>query len=462
MDHYALEKGRRYFCREETTGKGFTGMFHVDDEEMVAELYAFDEYLGGRFDDRLVVRLETNGIASLNDNITNGTSQNIDVRNQKQAWSKRVTSNSVVLGEDVWEASDPVRRVQFSIAHADELLRHSERFDAIADAEFGDLPDTVLFELAVAGMTIKVWYPAQGNFSFKRPVKIGVRYQIEFDEPRDLKTYVPDMLTVVQFASAAIGHGFVPSDIRVSRLTSADYLAAVAAKTKYREHSLHYIWPVDAPKETLWIGRSFAYARTDEELGAFLACLRDWTERDAAWRGATNMMMGALALQNILSGERLLTACNWLEEIPGADSEMAVSDEDIAAIAAAAAAEAGKRGHADYEPRVAGVIRSQLKKESNAERFARLHASVSARFGDDALGADIVPHLLKAMQYRGRVAHGHFQPADGEEFQAFTKSIYAMEALCYLLTIKDLPISDEGMRRALRQRIVLDYQRYPV
>lgn len=101
-----------------------------------------------------------------------------------------------------------------------------------------------------------------------------------------------------------------------------------------------------------------------------------------------------------------------------------------------------------------------MKKESNSERFVRLRQSIAERFGE-AIGVDIIPHLLTAMQYRGRVAHGHFQPADDEDFQAFAKSIYAMEALCYLLTIKDLPMSAEGAERAIHQRIVTDYLRYP-
>lgn len=461
MDPYVLEKGRRYFCREETTGKGYTGMFYVDEETMAVDLYAFDERLGGQFDDLLVLRLTNNNIVSLHNNITGGPAQNLDLRHGKQVTSRHVTSNAVVLGDDAWEADHRVRRVQFSIEHADDLLRHSMRFDAVADAEFPDLPDTDLIDLALEGMTIKAWYSAASDPGFKRPTKIGVRYQIEFEEPRDLKSYVAGMLLVVQFVSAALGHNFVPSDIRISRLSSADLLTSISGQKRYRYHRLHYIWPVEPPRRSLWIGRSFAHALSDEDMAILVDCLRCWAERDAEWRSATNMMMAALARQTVMSGERLLSACSWLEEIPGADSEMAVSDEDIAAIAAAAAAEAEKRGHGSYKSRVAGVIRSQLKKESNAERFNRLYGTICARFGENVLGDEIVAHLLRAMQYRGRVAHGHFEPEDGDDFEMFIKSIYALEAFCYLLTIRDLPMSAEGAKRALRQRLVSDYQRYP-
>ena len=207
------------------------------------------------------------------------------------------------------------------------------------------------------------------------------------------------------------------------------------------------------------MGNAFVHTRNETELAAFKECLRTWIERDTEWENATNLMMSSLSLKDTISGERLLTACKWLEEIPGAASTMAVSDDDITKIAQVAAAEAVRLGHSDYETRIAGVIRSQLKTETNGDRFKRLAAAVCARFGDNALDADVVTHLLRAMQFRGRVAHGHFSPKDEAEHQAFVKAMYAMEAFCYLLTIKDLPMTDDGAKRAIGNNIVADYRR---
>ena len=462
MDEQALESGRRYFCREEMTGRQHCGMFYVDEQELVAELFAFDQYLGGKFDELLIIRLETNAIASLHNNIAHGPSRSYDITNARETCSWRVVSNAVVVGDVVWESGAPIHRVHFAIDHAEELLRHCDRYDAMVDAEIGgEMPNPLLFELRVRDMIVRVRYTASGNFSAKRPTRVGIRYELEFDTPRDLNTYLADVGILVQFVSAALGFRFTPSDIRISSLTSVAHLETVKAKNGRKAHRLHYIWPVEAPKRSFWVGRSPVHARGDAELAALITCLQQWIERDPAWRGATAMMMGAFALQDTLSGERLLNACSWLEEIPGADSEIIASEEDIAAIADAAAAVAEKRGLADYRTRVAGVIRGQLKKESNAERFARLQGAVRERFGDDAPGDDIVPHLLKAMQLRGQAAHGYFEPVRDADFQAFSKAIYAMEALCYLLTVKDLPMSGEGMIRATRQHIVTNYLRYP-
>lgn len=453
-----IEKGRRYFCREEITGKGYSGTFHIDEDGMEAQLFAFDEILPHVFDDLMIARLEDNRIVSLHQNVTSGPTSHYHSERKVRSSSKRVISNIVVIGEEPWLPEDPIRRVQFSIAHADDLLHHSDKFRAIADAEFSATPESTLFELAVDGMMIKVWYPATGSMSFNRPTEIGVRYELEFGEPRNLHSYLKDVQCVVRFVSAALCHRFGPSEINISRLTHADFLAAIEARKGYHDHSVRYVWPVEAPESSLWVGHAFAHVRDDEHLTEFLNCLRQWVERDHIWSAATNLMMGAFKLQSTMSGERLLNACKWLEEIPGANSEMAVSEEDINAIALVAAAEAEKRGHKEYGPRIAGVIRGQLKKESNAERFARLHTEICARYGDKALPPDVIPHLLKAMQYRGHVAHGHYEPEDETDYQAFAKSVYAMEAICYLLTIRDLPISDEGARRAAGQKIVANYR----
>lgn len=438
-------------------------MFHVEADDMAVELYAFDErHLGGDFDDLLVLRLANNTIVSLHDNIPgSGGMYHMDLENQKWTSRRHVLSNVVIAGDNAWLKGDPVRRISFSIEHAEELLRYSDKFEAVVEAEFGDMPDSTLFALKAGGMTLKAWYPASGDLTFKHATHIGVRYGIEFDEPRDLTSYMPEMLRLVHFVSAAMGHSFAPSDIHFSRLTHAEYMAAVEARKGYREHKVHYVWASDAPKSNLWIGRSFAHVRGEAELAAFLDCLKAWIERDAAWRSATHMMMGSLSLQPVMSGERLMTACRWLENIPGADSEMAVTDDDINAIAEVAGAEAENRGHKDYKARIAGVIRGQLKKESNGERFARLHKSICHKFGNDALEENVIAYLLRAMQFRGRVAHGDFEPDNEADHQSFAKSVYAMEALCYLLTIRDLPMSGEGARRATRQQIIANFRQFP-
>jgi len=134
-----------------------------------------------------------------------------------------------------------------------------------------------------------------------------------------------------------------------------------------------------------------------------------------------------------------------------------VSAADIDKIAAVAAAEAERLGHGEFKERVAGVIRGQLKTETNAQRFERLVASVRKRFGKNAFGKTIVEDLVQATKFRAKAAHGHFSPADDKEFRLFIKCTYAMEALCYLLTIRDLPMKPAGAKRAAGTEIVSNH-----
>jgi hypothetical protein len=453
-----IEPGRCYFCREESSGEGHSGTFHIDEHEIAAAFCSFDKPLPKNFADPMLVRLENGQMVSLYKNVVGGGTTYNDGEGKAGPFTRRVISNIAVIGRDPWHPADRIRRVQFSIAGSDDLLHHSDKFDAIADADFGEMPDPMLFELSAAGCMVKVWYAASGNMTFKRATTIAVRYAVEFDDPTTLDTYLALVICLVRFVSAAFGHRLAPSDIAISRLSFEDFIKAVEARTYEGDYKVRYIWPSKPPSDTPWVGNSFVHVRDDSELAAFVDCLRTWIERDEEWRGATNLMMRSLSLEGVISGERLLTACKWLEEIPGAASALVVSEADIDRIALAAAAEADRLGHTGYRQRIAGVIRGQLKTETNGERFERLEKSIATRLGGTALGSNVVPFLLQAMRFRGKVAHGHFDPKDDDEYKTFVKSVYAMEALCYLLTIKDLPMTDEGAKRALGRDIASNYR----
>ncbi|MEO0698770.1 MAG: hypothetical protein AAFY81_03525, partial [Pseudomonadota bacterium] len=433
MAHDDLEIGNHYFCREEMTGNCHGGIFNFQANEMTVELYAFDEiHIGVDLENVLILRLANNSMLSLHSNIrAAGTVAYVDIDNERQTTCLRVLSNVVIAGDSPWPHTKPIRRLSFSMEHSDELLRYSDKYDAIIEAELGDMPETTLFAVEADGMIFKAWYSVSGGLSLE-PTHIGVRYGIDFLEPRYLHSYMPELQRLLHFVSAALGHPFTPSDIEFSCLTDEEYEAAVEARKGYKEHKAHYVWPANPPHHNLWISSSFAHVRGETELAAFLECLKAWISRDAAWRSANNLMISSLVLQDTLSGERLLNACRWLEEIPGADSEVAVSEEDIDAIAAVASAEAERLGHKNYESRIAGVIRGQLKKESNKERFTRLHRSICKSFRNGALNESAIEYFLKALEFRAKIAHGHFIPSDEAEHRLFEKSIYAMEALCYL------------------------------
>lgn len=206
-----IEIGRGYFCREETSGEGRQGIFRIDESSMEAKLHSFDEHFFLN-QSSVVLRLEDNSFVTLHDIYTGGepSSHQSGKPLLLKSYSCRIAANVAIIGKDAWNETDPIRRVDFNIAHTDELLRHKKKFNAVADAEFGKHPDPMIFEFKLAGIKVSAYYMASGNFDFKRATNISLRYSIEFDEPATMRTYLHWVECIVQFVSAAMGIALCP------------------------------------------------------------------------------------------------------------------------------------------------------------------------------------------------------------------------------------------------------------
>ncbi|QMW22700.1 hypothetical protein [Sandaracinobacteroides saxicola] len=453
-----LEIGREYFCRELTSGKNLNGIFRIEKSNINARLHQLDDPFFLK-EESILLRLENNCFVTMHD-IYKSIGMNYDLTEPKlSSYNCSIGASIAIVGRDEWKEDDPIRRVSFDIAHTNDLLRHSKTFNAMAEAKVGKHPDSTIFKLKVGLMQVSAWYAASGNSDFKRATTIGVRYSLEFDEPVTIRSYLPWVDCIVRFMSAALGHNFVPSKIEVSRVSFENYMKAIEAQTYIGDHVINYIWSeTPPPSGSLCVGRAFTHVRDKKELAHFIDCLRVWIERYEAWENSASLMMMAFKMRDVISSERLLTSCKWLEEIPGADSAVVVSAHDIDKIASVAAAEADRLGHGEFKDRVKGVIRGQLKTETNAQRFNRLVASVRKRFGENAFGETIIDDLVQATKFRSKVAHGHFSAANEKQFKHFAKCTFAMEALCYLLTIRDLPMKPAGARRAPGTEIVSNHR----
>jgi hypothetical protein len=105
----------------------------------------------------------------------------------------------------------------------------------------------------------------------------------------------------------------------------------------------------------------------------------------------------------------------------------------------------------------------RLKLESHRERFERLVAKVEGRFGTGVIDKGMPSDLIAALRdFRGKVAHGHYEPKDETEYQRFIKSIFAVETLCFLLTCFDLPMTNEGVGRMKNSTLVEQYRHFRI
>jgi len=452
-----IEKGKQLHCSETVTGKKLTGTLILSNDGLRADLYSYDEAFNIKTDRPLHLIAEKGQIVSLHSTIDNGLGSSF--WDDRTVWHQGIIANVSVIGADAWTETDTIKRVTFTVKHTMELLRHQNKLAVIRRERRPDDEHFRLFEICVAGMTLKASYGAMYNSGSDTPTQIWPVYEIEYGEPQSLHDYLRHVLDYVHFLSFCNGAVFKPSDIKIDRVSFAEILQAMEAQSYRDSHEVYYAWPeVPVDDQSLWVGGSPIRAWDQTELGAFQDCLSVWMNRAAAWTNAYAMMMGCFRRNNVLSADRLINACRWFEEIPLAASQFALKPRDVEEIAAAAAAKAEALGHTmQLKERIKGAIR-RIKEETAEDRFRRLLSTVERRFGANIFLETAIVDLKRALAFRGRCAHGHFNPESDQEFRDFSRSTGAMEALCYMLTALDLPLSAEGLDRIRRNPVVQDYR----
>lgn len=372
---------------------------------------------------------------------------------------QHIISNTAVLGHDRWEEGDLIKRVSFVVNHSDDLLKNRGVFDRYIQDKFSEDCPSEIFSISVEGLKIGVSYCATYTAEFNEPRDIWPCIEIEFDEAVSLYEYLEHVECMVRFLSLSLGVPLIPSNFKICRLSFEDMVKAVEASSYPGDYAVQYVWPeTDFRESDLWVGGSLVRAYDDDELEALKNCLTAWISRYADWRKASIQMMRSLALNGVISADRLLAACKWFEEIPLTKSENAITDEHIQEIAGIAAEKASSLGYGnEIGKRISGSLKS-IKTETHENRFTRLINLIDEKLNLNFSKEEFVAHLMKAQSFRGKVAHGHFSPADEEEFRAFSKSIYAMEALCFLLTSHELPINNDGKERIRNNPFMKNYR----
>jgi len=460
MSAFDIEQGKKILCQELNTGKAYTGFFYLDDKQISTEICSYDESFYLVPEKPIFLRTEKNQIVSLHSNISNYPGSSIRTIEPKMETSKlHISSNTAVIGHDRRETTDKLKRVTFLVRRAKDLLKHKEKFDALAKRKIGDEYDSDLFSVTASGMTIRAAYSSGYSLEYNATTNITPYLEIEFPNGATLSDYLNHVGCLVEFFSFCLGAHMTPSEIRICRLLRDDFIAAVKAQAHPEDYAAHYIWPKIPVHEALdlWVGGSLVKAWDEEELAVLKECITLWFGRDADWNKANGQMMRCLALRQEFSADRLLTACTWFEEIPLTRAQAAITDEHIELIAQAAAQKGSELGYTKIKGRITGALKS-IRTESNEDRFLRLLNMIKQKFGPAVVDDMIITHLKRALELRGKSAHGHFSPADDAEFRAFVKSVCAMEALCFLLTACDLPMTAAGIERAQSNPFIRDYR----
>lgn len=450
-----VEREQIQHCIETVTGRGLTGKILVGEQELRAEIFSYNElfYIKGDIPIHLIA--QTGETVSLHDVVVVGPSTYCNYSNT--VYSQSLIANVAVIGHNPWTESDRVKRVTFSVTHAMPLVRNNERFEGLGRTRCPSAEHLNLFRDRAKGMTLGAGYNGTWEMDLDAPKDIWPIFEIDFDEPQRISCYIRHVIHFVCFISFCLGVKLRPNNIMIDRLSLDE--ARQADEELYRPpHKVYYVWAeAEIDAGDVWSGASPVLAYDEEELNAFRACLITWMDREAEWRSSYAMMMSSYALSRQISAERLINACRWFEELPNARSKRSLAEEQVEEIAAAASLKAVELGlDATLQDRIAGSIK-RIKEETTAERFTRLIAMVEDKFGKGVLPGDTLNHLRKAIQFRGRTAHGHFYPENDADHWAFLKATLALEALCCLLTAHDLPIVKAGLKRMRANPRVRDY-----
>lgn len=449
------DKYKTIHCIETSTGHGLTGNLIISEDKLRIRLFSFKDFFHIKTDAPVHLLAETGEYVSLHDCIEGASGTR--TRHHEAITTQDIIANAAVVGPNPWTESDRIKRVSFSVKHTMELMRSRKHMDGISREKYPKEEHLRLFTEKAKGVTIGAHYSGVWGTDIHRPKHLWPIFEIEFDEPHDIHGYIEHVKNYVGFLSFCLGVPLRPTDISIDRLSLTEIMQAVEEHTYHSPHKVHYVWPeTKVDSHDLWVGGSPVRAYDEEELAAFRACLITWMDRADVWSKPYVMMMSSLKCKGEISVERLITACRWFEELPNAQSKDALSSEDSDAIIAAAVSKAEEIGRNNLSNRIASSI-SKIKEETAAERFTRLTALVESTFGKGILPENAVSHLKKAIRFRGRTAHGHFNPANEEEYRAFSKATHAMEALCVLLTAVDLPILKSSISRIASNPPVRDY-----
>jgi hypothetical protein len=300
------------------TGKNLTGTLLLSDEEIRAQIYSYTEFFYIKGEQPIILQAETNHIVSLHSNITTapGTTSRI-IEPRRTTYHQDIISNLAVVGHDPWTAEDKVKRVTFSVKHSKNLMRHNAKVRAIGRSKYPKEGHLTIFADTAEGMTLKAWYAATYGMEFDAPKELWPVFEIEFDEPRSIRDYIEHVSDYVGFLSFCLGVKLKPSAIRVDRLSFEEMKIAVKNHSYLGDHEVHYVWPeAEIDTRDLSVRGSPVCSWDDEELGSLRACLVVWMSRAAEWKKSYTLMMTSFGLKNVISAERLINVCRWLEDIP--------------------------------------------------------------------------------------------------------------------------------------------------
>lgn len=444
--HSQTDEEKPLFVKDLAEGRTRTGLADMRSSILTVTLFDFDGAIDVDESKEACFVTEKGEILTLHNYFAGG-------RGWRQGsgasvWNNTIQANQMVLGPDPWKENDLLRRCTFKVEGASDLLHNVERFEAIEQAEFGNMPALDVFTIAADGAHVTLTHDVRGGGFNRRATSIEPKFVIEFDVPQTIAVARTMVNNVVAFLSLAQVRRLSIDEFTISRLTEAEIDAAIKADKRLPHNHTVRFYSTDKLElgKQPWVGRAFAHVRKPEDVATFAACLKIWLERGPEWRAATSLMLENFLLAREISGNRLLSATRWIERIPGTVGKTAISDAHIDQIVAAAIEKASDLGHAGLERRMRGSLKA-IGAESNQTRIQRIVDGLGPLMTTKVARRGLVYGTVKGRDFRGQTAHGRVSLKTEREQSDFELAIAATECLAYLLMLSDFPLDIDAIRR---------------
>lgn len=441
---------------ELTSGQRHRCTFRYSPSEIETIVHSFDEAPFLEASEPIFLLSQKMKTVSLHQNLNAGSGHVGGYSDGSSHHHQRIISNCAVIGTDPWTAEDKIKRIIFKIPGADRLFWHQEKLSTIANSK-PEPEDFKLFESTADVARIRAYYTAKGIAWGDGFTDAECVFEIEFHDSVSLGDHL-DYLSVFRwFFSGCLGYLLIESDRRICRYSRDEFLHLVKSRKPAHQHrEIRLRGEQRDPPSHISFHSSPAWGNSDEELENMSRCLVAWTNRMSEWKDAYAHMASCLKMRNEVTSERLLSACKWLEKIPTADANKVIDRKIIHDMAKAAFDKAVELGAQIDEGRLKGVL-SPVSNESHGQRFTRL-ISENWKEGPGRTPRNKFVRDLKASQIlRGSAAHNHIDVRSQEEFALLARATASVEALCFLLTMRDLPWTEKARDRLQGHPLVLDY-----
>lgn len=435
MGQREIEIGDAIACRDEATGQ--SGVLHVEADRVWVEFVGFGKRPEVDSNSSICLHTAKGWVVSL--------FRNVDVSSVMPFWRRsevatvyeqRIVANLAIAGVTEWRLGDKARSVTFRMGAGCDFLWPTDRAREIAQVSIDAMPDRTVFISDVAGGRISMELALEEDPLRNKWTPTEPWLTLHFDDGAEPDECIARVYYLVSMFSLLTWR-----DLQVEEIA----LRHTSAQPNTPMHRV-----VLAGTERTSVARSgkLVPISADSEVAreALKAALRIWLDRQSVWDSATGLMLAALRRFRNVSAERALDACRWHEVLesvaPDSKGKAPAGMEEVVAAALKVAQEKELTPYLDW---INSLLRG-VKGVPRRDRFKHLTERINAHFDTALFDEEAVTMIMRAYKARNKTGHGAMGPLADRDAQQLWADTMALESLCALRMLTDLPIPPEGLQ----------------